>query len=110
MLFAFALSLIPAFIPEPVAAQEEYTEVDLQPDGNSGYDTYISSVNTSTNYETSQTMLVGATETEFGRGLLTWDFSTIPEDAEIISATVGEISPLALLRARQRVTSHKRAG
>ncbi|MBI5950217.1 MAG: DNRLRE domain-containing protein [Chloroflexi bacterium] len=88
MLFILALSLTPAFIPTPVYAQE-FTEVVLQPDGNSGYDTYISSVNTSTNYGTAQTMLVGETSAdEIGRGIITFDTSAIPADAAVETATL----------------------
>ncbi len=62
----------------------------LQPNGEQGKDSYLSSINNSTNYGNSKELKARAgtfeEEPSNSRGLVAFDLSAIPEDVEIISA------------------------
>lgn len=87
VLFFLLAALIPAAMPEPVQAQGELLTEEIQPDGSSGYDSYISEDSETSNFGTSEYMIVG-NDTDTTRGLIAWDFSTLPTDAGVLSATL----------------------
>lgn len=88
MLFFIFAALIPAALPEPVKAQSELLTMELQPDAAQGWDSFIDSSNVNVNSSEDTTMLIGETESVIFRGVIAFDFSTLPADAGITSAVL----------------------
>jgi predicted outer membrane repeat protein len=82
----FTPTYTPTFTPTPVVQT-----LVLQPDAAAGLDTYIYSGSKNTNYGTNTEMGVGEdnnSNNRVARGLIKFDFSTIPANATINSATL----------------------
>jgi hypothetical protein len=89
-IFVLLAALLPAALPvSSVKAQDDNLTEIFQPDGDSGYDSYMADLAENANYSTEETMQVGHTTADGAmRGLITWDFSTLPADAEVVNATL----------------------